>query len=325
MGKILTISIAGYNVQDYIRNTLDSLIDASIIDDLEIFVVDDGGKDDTLKIVEEYSAAYPDSIFGIHKENGGYGSVINKSVELATGKYFKQLDGDDWFDTSCLKKMVELLKDLEADAVYTAVNEVYEEDGRIVPVDHFSHLAEGAYVFEETELRSIISMHETTYRTQLLKEQKQPVTEHCFYTDVEYITRPFAVAKNFYVIHEPLYQYRLGREGQSVSPEGIKKHYKEHELVFWNLVQMYQQMGNDLKSHRMVVFLRLRKEFVSHLKYLCMLPNSSETKQELREYMNRVKKEIPDVYKDAGKYSKFAKLLILSNGQSYAVMKRFLK
>lgn len=325
MEKILTISIAGYNVQNYIKNTLDSLIDASIIDDLEILVVDDGGKDDTLKIVNTYFEKYPNSVFGIHKENGGYGSVINKSVQLATGKYFKQLDGDDWFDTNCLKKLVELLKTIDVDVIYTAVNEVYEEENRIVPVDHFTHLEEKTYEFEKTELKKIISMHETTYRTQLLKEQKESVTEHCFYTDVEYITRPFASAKTFYVIHEPLYQYRLGRAGQSVSPEGIKKHYKEHELVFWNIVKIYREMDDNLHTHKHVLALRLRKEFISHLKYLCMIPKSKETKQELKAFVSKAKTEIPEIYDIAQKTSSFAKLLLTTNCLSYPIMDKFIK
>ena len=54
MDKILTVSIAAYNVADYIRHTLDSIISQGCIDALQILVVDDGGKDDTLSIVKEY-------------------------------------------------------------------------------------------------------------------------------------------------------------------------------------------------------------------------------------------------------------------------------
>ena len=97
MEKILTISIAAYNMEQYIEHTLNSLIDEHIIDLLEIFVVDDGSMDRTLEIAMQYAKRYPQSIYPIHKENGGYGSTINTSVKLATGKYFKLLDGDDWY------------------------------------------------------------------------------------------------------------------------------------------------------------------------------------------------------------------------------------
>ena len=94
MKKTLTISIAAYNVQKYIRQTLEFLIIPKIIDDLEIFVIDDGGQDETLSIAKEYADQYPDSIFPIHKENGRYGTVFNCAIQRASGKYFKLLDGN---------------------------------------------------------------------------------------------------------------------------------------------------------------------------------------------------------------------------------------
>ena len=280
MSKILSISIAAYNVENYIRNTLDSLIDPDIIDDIEIFVVDDGGKDGTLDIVKEYSDKYPGSVFGVHKENGGYGSVINKSAELATGKYFKQLDGDDWFDTENLKKLVDLLKTIDTDAVYTQTNEVYEGTDKIVNSDLFANLKEGEHSFSDAEFRKPISMHSTTVRTQILKDMKLNITEHCFYTDVEYVNFPLPYLKTFYVCHFPVYMYRLGREGQSVSPEGIKKHYKEHEKVFFHIADVYNSLKD--KNKKKLLMLRLRKEVASQCKYYCMLIEALRTKNSSR-------------------------------------------
>ena len=88
MEKILTISIAAYNVGDYIKNTLDSLVVPEVMDKLEVFIVDDGGTDETLKIAKEYEEKYPETFHAVHKENGGYGSTVNYSIAHATGKYF---------------------------------------------------------------------------------------------------------------------------------------------------------------------------------------------------------------------------------------------
>ena len=100
--KTLTISIAAYNMEAWIKRALDSLLDKRVIDDLEVFAVDDGGTDRTLEIAKEYALQYPNSIFPIHKENGGYGSTVNYSVKHANGKYLKLLDADDWFDADGL-------------------------------------------------------------------------------------------------------------------------------------------------------------------------------------------------------------------------------
>ena len=106
MKKNLTISIAAYNVENYLEKTLDSLI-IDNLDKLEVLIVNDGSKDNTKKIAQKYCKKYPNSIKLIDKENGGYGSTINAGIKEATGKYFKQLDGDDWYNTENLNRLVE--------------------------------------------------------------------------------------------------------------------------------------------------------------------------------------------------------------------------
>ena len=323
MKKILTVSIAGYHVQKYIRNTLNSLIAEEIIQELEIFVVDDGGSDKTLEIVKEYSEKYPDSILGIHKENGGYGSVINKSVELATGKYFKQLDGDDWFHTENLSKLVALLRGLDVDAVYTPVNEIYEGTNKMILRDHFSEIKEGIYEFDKFSFQFANSMHETTVRTKILKDMNLHVTEHCFYTDVEYVCLPLPYLKTFYVSHVPIYQYRLGVEGQSVSPEGVRKHYKEHEKVFWHTVKIYRNVSPERSSIRNLLMNRLKKEFAVQLKYYCML--DIDTLPEMKAFAEKVKETEPEIFQETMRYSRFAKTLLKSNYLLYPVLKKMVK
>ena len=95
MDKILTVSVAAYNVEKFIRNTLDSCIAEEIMTDLEVLVVDDGATDATAEIVREYEDKYPQTFRLIHKENGGYGTTVNRSMQEASGKYFRLLDGED--------------------------------------------------------------------------------------------------------------------------------------------------------------------------------------------------------------------------------------
>ena len=69
-----------------------------------------------------------------------------------------------------------------------------------------------------------IAMHELTIKTELLRNNHISITERCFYTDNEYTFLPLMFAKTVIKFEKPLYCYRLGREGQSVSIEGVKKH-----------------------------------------------------------------------------------------------------
>ena len=93
MQKILTITIPSYNVEAYIAATLDTMVTINNLDLLEILVVNDGSKDNTVAVAQQYVDKYPNSVRIIDKENGGHGSTINAGIREATGKYFKVVDG----------------------------------------------------------------------------------------------------------------------------------------------------------------------------------------------------------------------------------------
>ena len=319
MEKILTISIAAYNVSGYIRNTLDSIISEGCIDALQILVVDDGGKDDPLQIVKEYEEKYPNSIFGVHKENGGYGSVINTSIRLAKGKYFKQLDGDDWFETENLCEFVDLLRKVDADYILTPMRMVDESDGSEVVKDYFEHMSEGKYPFDEVDFRHICPMHCSCFRTVLLQEHNITITEHCFYTDVELVNRPLPYLRSLYIWHKPIYVYRVGLEGQSVSKTGIRKHYKEHETVFWNLVEIYHGLEEQQTAKRQFLLRRLVKETAAQMKYYCYLDRGKGPYAELKGFTQRLKQEAPEVLIAAMDYSRFVKVMVKTGCRAYHI------
>lgn len=125
--KILTISVAAYNVEKTLDKTLDSFNDSRVYDDLEVLIVDDGSKDGTRLVAEKYEAIAPQTFKYVGKENGGHGSTINKGISLATGKYFKVIDGDDWVDTDRLVDFIDKLKNLDSDMVLTNHTEVFPD------------------------------------------------------------------------------------------------------------------------------------------------------------------------------------------------------
>ena len=68
MEKTLTISVACYNVGQFLRKTLDSLIAPEIMDELEVLVVNDGSSDDTAEIAREYEEKYPQTFLRFYPE-----------------------------------------------------------------------------------------------------------------------------------------------------------------------------------------------------------------------------------------------------------------
>lgn len=71
MEKILSVSVAAYNVENFIRTNLDSFVNSEVREDIEVLVTDDGSKDNTPNIVEEYEEKFPGVVRLIKQKNAG--------------------------------------------------------------------------------------------------------------------------------------------------------------------------------------------------------------------------------------------------------------
>lgn len=287
--KILTISVAAYNMEAYIRETLDSLIDERIIDDLEVFVIDDGGTDGSLEIAREYAAMYPDSIFPIHKQNGGYGTTVNYSIAHSTGKYFKLLDGDDWFDREGLFRLVMELKNHDEELIVTPFYKCYPDKKR-KRVDVFkTNRGESVLV---DDMKDLIAMWSITYKTQILKSAKMVLPPHMLYTDKLYSTIPLAYCKHAYCLNCCVYFYRLGRDGQSVSKENIIKHCKDSFMVVEMMCNFFEIENKEKKANLNYLLRRVGASYANALKTYLYMPISNKSLQQIKDSENLMEKSI---------------------------------
>lgn len=296
MEKILTVSIAAYNVEKYIQETLMPFDNEKIIEALEVLVIDDGGIDSTLEIAKQYSDKYPDSVKLVHKENGGWGSTVNTGIEMATGKYFKQLDGDDYFLRSTLQQYIELLQEIDCDLIYTPFATFRDGDGKVIERNGSISDYELMRVYSVDEIAQEIplNMHSCTFRTQLLKNDVQ-ILENCFYTDVEYIIKGISNIKTVLFSDIEVYQYRVARTGQSMSIEGFRKHFEEHQRVLFTLLDYVQNVMvtpvlNAMFKHRLKDMVTMQ-----YIIYLYLEPNM-KNKKKLVMYDNKIKSSYPEYY-----------------------------
>lgn len=289
MDKVLSVSIAAYNVEEYIKQALDSFLYIDNFNKLDIMIIDDGGTDKTVAIASEYQKLYPDVFRIIHKENGGWGSTLNSGIENAKGKYFKQLDGDDFYSEN-IDDFVNFLEKSYADMVYSPFVIFDNNTGGIIRVAgeyrYFSGM-DDPYILNELDF-FMPAMHSMTVKTELLKEKKVKITEHCFYTDVEFVIKAYSCCNTMQYYDLPVYYYRIARDGQSMSLSGVEKHYKEHQTVLFTLIDFYQKLN---LSDGMMTAIRNRIKGVSDMQYsfYCVLSKSRKHKNEFCEFDNKLK------------------------------------
>ena len=128
--KLLTVTIPCYNSQEYMEKSIRSALTGG--DRVEIIIVDDGSKDNTLEIAQKYQAKFPDIIKVVHQENGGHGEAVNTGIRNATGLYFKVLDSDDCLGKKALAQVLDLLEDMvskDAGLDMLVTNFMYDKQG----------------------------------------------------------------------------------------------------------------------------------------------------------------------------------------------------
>lgn len=299
MNKILTVSVAAYNVERYLENTLTSLAIEEIIDDIEVFVIDDGGNDSSIDIARRFHERFPDSFFAVHKENGGYGSTVAYSIEHATGRYFKLLDGDDWFDGDGLRKVIERLKTSNEDVVIT---DYYmgpdPEHLEIIPC-HQSN--ETIIDVKDYSSKYTHGMWSLFYRTDLLKRSNLKFPLHTLYTDQIYAIIPFAYAHDILFVPLPVYCYRFGRDEQSTSRVSRVKHASDMFKVCEILYDFYDEYKSTNENPKEYVLKRISRYYVNAIRTFLLMPVNRETKKRLIEYECGNKTNHPDVYYAAEK------------------------
>ena len=223
--KLLTVVVPVYKVEKYINKCLDSLI---VSDEqmslLEVIVVNDGTPDNSAIMAKEYEKKYPQTFRVIDKENGGHGSAWNRGVQEATGKYLRFLDSDDWL--SNFSDFIGKLESCNSDLIFTDVH-CYHEDTKgsdffrntkLVPMKELN-----TNTFDWYSVRPLYrgsnytNFHACTYKTSLLKAHSPLFLEKIFYDDEILMVMPLCTADTFTYFNIVLYNYLLGREGQSVN------------------------------------------------------------------------------------------------------------
>lgn len=252
--KLLTIVIPSYNVEASLEDTVTSMLEKTIMDKMEIIIVNDGSKDSTKKIGEKLAAKYPNTVRLISKENGGHGSTINTGISEAKGKYFKIVDGDDWVITESLVNLIKELEEIDTDLIYNPYYTVNEKSGERVLISGLKDkiCTNTVYNFDNISDSITIPMHTMTIKTKILKENNIYIDEHRFYVDSEYVLFPIPYITDIIFYENPLYLYRIASEQQSMNIKNMQKNIEHHYDVVMKILDFYLKNKNTISYAKQV-------------------------------------------------------------------------
>ena len=268
--KILSIVIPTYNMEAYLRRCMDSVTRDDIPDSLEIIVVNDGSTDHSLAIMQEYANKRPDIVNIIDKPNGHYGSCINAALKIATGKYFRILDADDWYNTDGLIEFLKKLHQSNDDAIITSYC-AHRHTRTYVISPHNIDFQRSYTVFDkhiwEKQPSSLYAMHAFTYKTSILKTINLKLTEGICYTDTEYLLYPLQQVQNISFFDILLYHYDWTRDGQTMDSSVYTKNHNHLAQIILRLFKEFNESSSSLTEK---IFIDTLVKYYYRMLFCCI-------------------------------------------------------
>ena len=292
--KLLSVVIPTYNMEAYLRRCLDSVTRDDVPESLELIVVNDGSTDGSLAIMQEYAKKRPDIVNIIDKSNGHYGSCINAALKVATGKYFRILDADDWFDTDGLIKILKKLERINSDAIVAPYCKHYNSYSKTFHAKKVEYEVEYDIRKDKiwkTQDSNYFIMHSVIYKLDTIKKSKLRMTEGVCFTDFEYLIYPASSTSYITFLKDVLYNYDLTRDGQSIDPKEISRNYNDLATVIKNMVDSFPVFSDFaiFLTNNILVF------FYYRMLFLCV------DDSKLKEIDNLLKKSKPIFFRNLNK------------------------
>lgn len=243
MAKVSVI-VPVYNVEKYLKRCLDSLINQTL-SDIDIICINDGSKDSSLQILEQY--AQKDSRIVIYnQENSGLSVARNTGLEHASGEYIGFVDSDDWVDLDFYEKLYNSAKNNNADI---AVADFIREHSNKKP-KRLKLKEEKIYTTSEDKFM-ICKVHREgcvwnkIYRTEFIKSINLKFVPKMYYEDRDFTIRSLYFSKKLVTTPNTYYRY-------FVNPKSIvnkRRNYIQDE----HYILVRQQVLQFIKEHNIKV------------------------------------------------------------------------
>jgi len=214
----ISIIVPIYNTEKYLPKCLNSIIGQTYTN-LEIILVNDGSRDNSLSIIEEY-AAKDSRIININIDNGGQGKARNKGLDIFTGDYIMFCDSDDWYDLDICEHLINSIKSGDYDFAMCGIRRIDYKGNEINKCFEYNNRFEVTkkelikrYFIDDKLLSSPVNK---IYKKKLFKNLRYP--EGIFYEDRYLSVDLFLRTETVIFTGEVKYNYYIHRESTNNKP-----------------------------------------------------------------------------------------------------------
>ena len=276
----VSIVVPVCNVEMYLRECLDSAINQTL-EDIEIICVNDGSKDNSLSILEEY-AAKDDRVKVIDKDNAGYGHAMNIGMDMAQGEYIGILESDDYVKLDMYEELYNIAEETEVDFVkgdfyrfFGSGEKLQSEYNKIAREDKYYNVV--IKPSEEQEcFKFIMNTWSGIYRTEFLTKNniRHNETPGASFQDNGFWFKANVSAEKTWYTNKAFYMNRRDNPNSSVyNPEKVYCANTEYNMIYKELenngvLNEFLEVYNYKKFHSYMFTLHriapmFRKEYLT--------------------------------------------------------------
>lgn len=204
MNYQVSVIVPVYNVEKYLARCLDSLVNQTL-EAIEIIVVNDGTKDNSQQIIDEYSKKHPTKVFSYIKENGGLGDARNFGLQYAHADYIGFIDSDDYVELTMYEKLYDLAYKNQSDLVLCDIEYDWEESGKKERMSGFKNVP-GIDSRNSVFLSPLFAWNKL-YRKSLFTNHGLSYPQRLWYEDIPVTFPIFAHANRIDYVPEVLVHY----------------------------------------------------------------------------------------------------------------------
>lgn len=309
----VSIIIPVYNVQDYLKQCLDSICNQTL-HDIEIICINDGSTDNSAKILYKYAKKDP-RIHIINKKNAGLGAARNSGLMAVTGKYVAFIDSDDWVSVDYYEQLYKAITTTKSDIAVSNMPYWYSKDN--VCFSFISQFSFGDGKKEIIKTSDKLNMLQSCTCCNKLYKRELITKNNLFFYEGKYIEDfPFtfmAVALSKKIICLPnVYQYYRQQETSIMHNDAIKA------KKFFDALDNFNKLIDDTGRLNIIkddIAMSCLVRFIYH-QTLARLENLSgkSKKQEYKKYFINTLKRLPYRNTDGfNNYDKIVYKLMLNN------------
>lgn len=231
--KQLSIVIPVYNVELYLEKCLNSVLE-QLNSSIEIILVNDGSKDDSLEICKKYQRLYSD-IKLINQENAGLSAARNTGIRNSCGEYILFLDSDDFLSENCLMDLLELLNDKKDFIIGKAkyFDEITQRE-KSTEISYITSddISPSEWLWQMNRKSNFwFAAWLLVVRRDFIINNKLFFKEGIYHEDELWVPLVFVNARSMGVCSIEFYCYRVNREGSIINSTNIKKEWDKLTII----------------------------------------------------------------------------------------------